>query len=684
MPPVGGKGKGKGSRDHRRSISRNTTPSSIGTSIVQASIGGPTNTAYLELPVADLIVSTKITYEDLLDRIESGTGIPNSKHLESLAEDLRTLSANAEIRGFACDKGMRELAARRKRKDQEDRERDRLERSMEEKEKMRREALAEDEEEELRGRKVQKIKKRKETSKTGEERPPTHGSHVLARQDGVQQDGKGINMRKSGSSPNKVKREPPSISQSSQSPASLPKSPAAAPVKLDPPSEPGSPVSSNGSLSSHQPPPVATIPHYQAFGPDPSTFPDSTIYHIRDIKPGMSEDEIKEIYSVASYPNSDLHDLIPGIPPEKDFSNAKPTNQVSFNTFQTYIEPYFRPFSEEDLAFLRERGDRTTPFVIPRRGKKHYTDVWAEEDGAMSIDSPQQSSFAGSKLPANQPRGNIDQLNDDTAETDQVSTGPMLARLLSAMRPESRLPPSEDKVMTNGIGNGEPPIVGINGDINIDGEPNGGEERPAPIPSAAFIPDSAQPGWKISTAKLDYAQVDERLKQELRYIGFVGEEQEPDYDAHYDDEIAARLRYLQDKLKQQSILNGARKARIADVVRDRMAHQEYTTIAEDLDNQVQQAYLKRTRTMGKSKKHKRPGGAGGGSHYVGPAAGVMKPGIGDVTKTLMDRRKKWSDFIGPVLEDVSTTIPNESIFKREVMQEHMEKEREAWDEEGED
>jgi transcriptional adapter 3 len=191
MPPVGGKGKGKGSRDHRRSISRNTTPSSIGTSIVQASIGGPTNTAYLELPVADLIVSTKITYEDLLDRIESGTGIPNSKHLESLAEDLRTLSANAEIRGFACDKGMRELAARRKRKDQEDRERDRLERSMEEKEKMRREALAEDEEEELRGRKVQKIKKRKETSKTGEERPLTHGSHVLARQDGVQQDGKG-------------------------------------------------------------------------------------------------------------------------------------------------------------------------------------------------------------------------------------------------------------------------------------------------------------------------------------------------------------------------------------------------------------------------------------------------------------------------------------------------------------
>ncbi|KAI9776106.1 MAG: Transcriptional regulator [Geoglossum umbratile] len=682
MPPVGGKGKGKGSRDHRRSISRNTTPSSIGAGAAQASIGGSAHTAYLDIPLSDLSVSTKVTYEDLLERIGSGAGIPDSEHLKSIAEDLHALSINAEVRGFACDKGMRELAARRKRKVEDDRERERA--IEEKKEKMRREALAEEEDEEARGRKVQKMKKRKDVSKAREERTLTHGTHVLARQDGVQQDGKGVSIKKGSSSPNKVKREPPSISHSSQSPASLPKSPITAPVVPDPPSEPGSPASSSGSLSSHQPPPAATIPHYQAFGPDPSTFPDSTIYHIREVNPGMIEEEIKEIYSVASHPNNDLHDLIPGTPPDKDFSMAKPTNQVSFNTFQTYIEPYFRPFSEEDLAFLRERGDRTTPFVIPRCGKKHYTDVWAEEDGAMSVDSPQQGSFPGNKLPANQARGNIDQLNDETAETDQISTGPMLARLLSAMRPESRLPPSEDKVMTNGIGNGEPSSIGVNGDVSMDGEPNGTEERPAPIPAAAFIPDSAQPGWKISTAKLDYAQVDERLKQELRFIGFVGEDQEPDYDAHYDDEIAARLRYLQEKLKQQSIINGARKARIADVVRDRMAHQEYTTIAEDLDNQVQQAYLKRTRTMGKSKKHKRPGGAGGGSHYVGPAAGVMKPGIGDVTKTLMDRRKKWSDFIGPVLEDVSTTIPNESIFKREVMEEHIEKEREAWDEEGEE
>ena len=44
-----------------------------------------------------------------------------------------------------------------------------------------------------------------------------------------------------------------------------------------------------------------------------------------------------------------------GIPPDKDFSNAKPTNQVSANTFLAYIEPFVRPLTEEDMAFLKEK-----------------------------------------------------------------------------------------------------------------------------------------------------------------------------------------------------------------------------------------------------------------------------------------------------------------------------------------
>lgn len=305
----------------------------------------------------------------------------------------------------------------------------------------------------------------------------------------------------------------------------------------------------------------------------------------------------------------------------------------------------------------------------------------------MSIDTPQQGR---EKFPQNQARGSIENMDDSIAETDQVSAGPLLSRLLSALRPENRAPPSEPTA--NGHTNGE---------ANGSGEPNGdlndilsgASDAPAPIPPATYMTDSNSEAWKKAThPKLDYAQVDERIKQELRHIGFLPPDTEPDYDAHYDDEIAARLRYLQTKLKQQSIINGARKARLTDLTKERMAHQEYTTILEDLDGQVQTAYLKRTRTMGKNKKTKRPGGAGGGSHFVGGVnTGMARPGIGDMTKTLMERRGKWINSIGMVFDN-EFKVPradnpkNEdtSIFKPEDMQEFMRRETQAWDEEADD
>jgi transcriptional adapter 3 len=194
------------------------------------------------------------------------------------------------------------------------------------------------------------------------------------------------------------------------------------------------------SSDEHQPPPAPAVPHLLTFGDDPWEFPDPTVYEIRDVKPGMPDDEIKQIYSVADYPHDDLHDLIPGTPPDKDFSSAKPSNQVQATTFAAYADQYMRPFTEEDLAFLRDRGDRTGPFLMPRRGKKHYTEVWAEEDGAMSIDNPRQGR---EKLPANQARGSVEDLDDDIAETDEISVGPLSSRLLSLMRPEHRAPPAE-------------------------------------------------------------------------------------------------------------------------------------------------------------------------------------------------------------------------------------------------
>jgi transcriptional adapter 3 len=266
-----------------------------------------------------------------------------------------------------------------------------------------------------------------------------------------------------------------------------------------------------------------------------------------------------------------------------------------------------------------------------------------------------------------------------------------LARLLATLRPEHRAPASEEKPTTNGLTNGE---VNINGEANGDlGDPlQLASDAPAPVPPATYMAESNSESWKKAThPKLDHAQVDERIKQELRHIGFLPPDTEPDYDAHYDDEIAARLRYLQTRLKEVSILNGARKARLQDLTKERMAHQEFTTILEDLDGQVQTAYLKRTRTLGKSKKTKRPGGAGGGSHFVsgGGSTGMARPGIGDLTKTLMERRRKWIDTIGGVLDKDANQVrrnkdSGSTIFKPEDMADLIRKEKESWDDDGED
>lgn len=384
----------------------------------------------------------------------------------------------------------------------------------------------------------------------------------------------------------------------------------------------------------------------------------------------MTEDEIKEIYSVAEYPQSDLHELTPGTPPDKDFSNAKPASQVNATVFANYVEPYIRPLTEEDVAFLKERGDRMSPFIMPKRGLRHYKDVWADEDGAMHIDTND------SRLPPNEARGSYDDITDDLLTSDEVSAGPLLSRLLSILRPEGR--GNSNSNDTNGI--------------NLDAmDIDEGAGAPADttnnnsLPAAAQIPEFLQPGWKAPPppSRTDYATLEDRMMMELKHYGMISDTDETQaaYDLHFDDEVAARLRLLQNELRKQSIINGARKQRLLELTEERMAQQEYNTIADDLDNQLNAAYLKRNRNIGKGKKQtKRPGGAGGGSHPV-PNAGISRPSVGEPIRTLMERKSQWNSTIGPVVNYGKTGLPGETIFPEDRMKQLENTEIEIWNNE---
>ncbi|TKX19376.1 hypothetical protein C1H76_8562 [Elsinoe australis] len=518
---------------------------------------------------------------------------------------------------------MRQLARKRK-------ERVEFEREREERERM-------DEDRKRRDAKKVVGKKRDREEMEDEGRPPAVGAHGLARQDGVD-----VHMGDGPSSP---------------------------PTKVDKAdkTEAGSPSAS--SETSHQPPPAQPVAHYQSFGDDPTQYDDPTIYDIREITPEMTEDEKKAILCVADYPHDDLHDLTPGTPPDMDFSSAKPSNQVAFSTFITYIEPYVRPLTEEDVAFLKERGDRVEPFLMPVRGPMPYREVWAREDG-MNPRDPMSDH-----LPQNEPRGSIEDMNDEVATTEEVSSGPLLARLLSIFRPEPSTQKKDDKddAETNGD------ISMVNGEItaaDLETGPGASNEDSESVKPPTYFPDlssnnAAKPPLPTSRS---FATLEQRMLQELKYHGLLTPEATPDYDGHFDDEVAARLRYLQSELRTVMTENGARKSRVLELTEERMAMQEYATIKDDLDNQINAAYTKRNRTMGKPKKgaaKQRPGQAQG--------LAISRASISEGVRMLMDRRVQWRDLIGPVVEYGHKGIPKDTVFDKPAMERLIKAEGEVGD-----
>ena len=312
----------------------------------------------------------------------------------------------------------------------------------------------------------------------------------------------------------------------------------------------------------HQPPPAASYVVIEPLEDDPA------VYEIPAVTDETPYEEKARAFAVARFPEDDLSKLIPGDPPDEDFSKSKPTNQVAINTFSSYIEPYFRPFSEEDVAFLRERGDRINPYVIPKLGK-HYSEQWAEEDGQVPSYASPAPATNNSMSRSNAAKGKPEDLCEEILDKDEISCGPLMSRLLSAFLPE-------DEEEEEAPQPAEAPT-----------DPNTTPQPPPARTYATTLPGSAE-AWKMppTQARVDYQTLDERLRREMVYVGLQDPNQELDFDNRQDDEVSARLRSLQKQLKDQAIRNGARKTRIAEQLKEQLAYQEYVTILEDLDKQV--------------------------------------------------------------------------------------------------
>jgi transcriptional adapter 3 len=441
--------------------------------------------------------------------------------------------------------------------------------------------------------------------------------------------------------------------------APAPPSPPVQPGTIvpDPMDTAGSPADSDASR--HDPPPTAPL-YERIFGKDPTAAEDPIVYDIRPLTAELTKEEKMAILNVVHWPASDLHDMTAGDPPDLDFSNAKPANQVNFSTFQTYIEPFIRPFTEEDVAFLKERGARDTPFTIPARGTRGYKEVWASEDGTTGIEAPQKHVNN-----PNEARGSIDEIED---ELDTVSLGPTTNRLITTIRPAPSGVKRDTEDATEDA-NGD--VSMVNGDDAPEQLPNGHTEDFKPttcLPAEAPRP--------TNLPQLDYETFEQRALQELRYIGIIGPNEVPNYDTHDDDEVAERLRTLQHELRRVSKSNNIRKARVLELTEERMAMQEYSNIADDLDNQVNAAYLKRNRSLAKPNQKK---GSQAKPGQKGVASGVAGRGVSDGVRALMVKRKDWIEYVGPVVRHGRPPIPpdDETIFDDPAMKRLEKVEREA-------
>jgi transcriptional adapter 3 len=381
---------------------------------------------------------------------------------------------------------------------------------------------------------------------------------------------------------------------------------------------------------------------------------------------------LKKKYGVASYPSTDLKDKLPGSIPDQDFSKSKPSNQVQFATFQTFFENFYRNFADDDIKYLKSKFNlpdslandpsydpNITPYLIPDLGAL-YSDVWNEEEGAGSYSPP----VTRITLESVEPKRSSNELTDDSLETESVSCGPLVSRLLSAILKDEK--------------------------IDSKGDDDDDTRR-----SATSLPD--QQGWKVTNVNADYSSLEERLKRELKYIGIFmnldsdaskdedGDDQGPDWLKTEDDEVSTELRTLQNELRQVSKRNNKRKRILIPLIEQQLAWQEYNSILDDLEKQVDQAYLKRIRVP-KNKKRKT------GIVSVPPSVltqlqqqAAQQAAANSAVKSLLEKRMRWIEKIGPLFDrgdgtDGLKKYPKESVFDIENLDEDEEEDYEEGDE----
>lgn len=161
-----------------------------------------------------------------------------------------------------------------------------------------------------------------------------------------------------------------------------------------------------------------------------------------------------------------------------------------------------------------------------------------------------------------------------------------------------------------------------------------------------------------------------------------------EWTAREDDDISSALRACQRLLRDQIAVNEGRKARLAEIVRDRIAYQEYESIRDGLERVIETGWIKRQRASKKKTKTK-PGIHGAAatsltasssqtdSTATGPTTqqGHPKPPpLSEALLVALDKRRRFVDGFFPIFRGTDDEqerarffgIPPASIYPPEL------------------
>lgn len=228
-------------------------------------------------------------------------------------------------------------------------------------------------------------------------------------------------------------------------------------------------------------------------------------------------------------------------------------------------------FKPEDVA----------PYLIPPKGKS-YRECWAEEEKSLlptAIGANSASAAAGTKsdgLIAKKNRKSLSALKGQTAAVQLDNLGltadafclPLTERFVSAFL--------DDYESASAAGT-EPPA---------DLVPSDAEDSSSTFNS--FTP------FRPPTKEEMYS-IEQRLKSELIHIGLLDQQSLASIGAvdSQADEISVELKRLQGDLRRLTDVNDRRKQILREMVRDRLAYQEYLSVVDEINRQVYACYQRR-------------------------------------------------------------------------------------------